>query len=110
MEQEAITQEPSLQGSDIEATTQTVCTLSESQKLDVVTQEPTSSKLFAKDTTQTEVVGDETHKRDAATQEPTFPKLFVESSTQTEAPREVVEVEILLEKGKGEDKRGKREQ
>ena len=55
MEQEVVTQEPTLQGSDIQATTQTVCTLSESQKLDAVTQEPASSKLFAKVATQTEV-------------------------------------------------------
>ena len=44
-----------------------VCTLSESQKLDVVTQELASSKLFAEDETQIEVVGAETQKRDATT-------------------------------------------
>ena len=87
-----------------------MCTLSESQKLDVVTQEPTSSKLFVEAATQTEVVGAKTQKRDAATQERTFPKLVVESTTQTETPRVGVEVEILLDKGKGEDTRGKKEQ
>ena len=51
VDHEAVTQEQALQGSDIEPATQSVCTLSESQKLDVVTQEPTSSKLFAEATT-----------------------------------------------------------
>ena len=78
--------------------------------MDAATQEPTSSKLFVEDETQNEVVGAETQKRDAAAQEPTFPKLFVETTTQTEAPRAGVEVEILLDKGKGEDTRGKKEQ
>ena len=36
--------------------------------------------------------------------------MFVESTTQTEAPRVADEVEILLDKGKGEDTRGKKEQ
>ena len=47
---------------------------------------------------------------DAATKEPIFPKIFVESTTKTEAPWAGVEVEIFLDKGKGEDKRGKKEQ
>ena len=37
VEQAAVTQEPTLQGYDIEAVAQIVCTLSESHKLDVVT-------------------------------------------------------------------------
>ena len=57
VEREAVTQEPTLQGSHIETAAQTVCTLSESQKLDVVTQETSSSNLFAKVATQTEVDG-----------------------------------------------------
>ena len=69
-----------------------MCTLSESQKLDVVTHEPASSKFFVEDATQTEFVGDETQKRDVATQEPAVPKLSIESTTQTEVPRVGVEV------------------
>ena len=93
----------------VEVATQIEVVGAETQKRDSATQERTSSKLFIEATTQTKFVGAETQKMDDATQEPAFPKLFVESSTQTEAPREVVEVEILLEKGKGEDKRGKKE-